>query len=104
MANPADPWSWDAFGDSPANDGFAPPPVAPRARRRIRRIPEQDDLFSVQKHLLKALDSLFELESEILEIDDGNRRKEMETLHRRARHETSDAYKLIRNFLVKYAQ
>lgn len=86
--NPSDPWSWNAF-DPPNPSGGVP--FKPAIKQR-RDIPEQDELFAVQRNLVKAIN----------ELDNVEREKNPNL--RSLRMQVENAYKVLNRFLQNHAQ
>jgi len=123
MATPdaADPWSWDAFGDS-VPKVEAPAPFKPKARL----FPDEDRLFKVQEDALRTVNELRELERQMrrgkqsslragpvrpLFDEDGERvtaaqhtaaADGLERQLKRAIDAAEDTYRVIRSYLDKY--
>jgi hypothetical protein len=95
MANPSDPWSWDAFDVTDAPKVDAPEPFKPKQRM----FPEEDRLFQVQRDALRAHRTAQDLERELRGKNIG-RHAEREL--RSLLNETEDTYRVIRSYLNKY--
>ena len=88
--NPADPWSIDYF-NPPTPDIKAPAPKV----KAPRLLPEQDDLFQVQRNSLKVLHDLEDLEREL--------GPKMSPKLRAVLKDAENTYRVIRSYLEKYA-
>jgi hypothetical protein len=89
VSDMSDPWH-NVF-NSPGGASTPAPPVVPGTRRK-RDIPDQDELFTVQKDLVKALSALDELEHINPELDT-----------RALRQQLQNGYKVLNRFLRTHA-
>jgi hypothetical protein len=81
---------------NPPNTGVQPLPT----RRKLRPIPAQDDLFSIQNNFIKALQDLDELESQIKDLNDADRNKlDIHGL----RTSISNGYKKLNRYLKEHS-
>ena len=94
MSEISNPWDVNYF-DPPTP--HVPPP-SPRSRPP-RLLPEQDDLFTVQRHALDVLHDIRDLEAKLGEHAKGLS-KELTKLERDA----ENTYRVIRSYLAQYGQ
>lgn len=88
-----DPWSIDYFNPP------TPQVRAPSPRVKVPKLlPEQDDLFRVQRDALKALNALDELERVL-----GDEARKYSRELRALRVEAENTYRVIRSYLEQYA-
>lgn len=89
--NPADPWSYNAF-DPPKPSAGGGVPFKPVVRQQRRDIPEQDELFAVQRNLMKAINELDNVERDA--------KVNMKPL----RTQVENSYRILNRFLQNHAQ
>lgn len=93
--DPSNPWSYDAFGPAGTpRQPLAPSPAstAPGSRRKSP-LPDQDEVFSIQKDLVKALSALTELENDNPKLDT-----------KRVRRQIQNTYRLVNRYLRTHAR
>jgi len=86
---PSDPWSYNAFNPAPA--GVGPSPFQAPARPK-RTVPDQDELYTVQKDLVKSLAALSELERANPDVDTRNLSRQLQ-----------NSYKVVNRYLRTHA-
>lgn len=88
------PWNIDYFNP--------PTPHVPAPSPRVktpRLIPEQNDLFTVQRDALKTLNALDALEDQMAGPDGRKYHRELKAL----RVQAENTYRVIRSYLDRYA-
>ena len=90
----SDPWSFDYFNPP---SGSVPAP-SPRQRSR-RTLPDQDELFTVQRHALDVLHGIRELERKL-----GKNAHSVANEIAKLERDAENTYRVIRSYLQHYSQ